>query len=42
VKTVFGKISKQSHGILTTIDDDLEFENSQDAVAQLSLLYGDD
>lgn len=42
VKTVFGKISKQSPGILTTIDDDLEFENSQDAVAQLSLLYGDD
>jgi hypothetical protein len=27
---------------LTTIDDDLEFEDSQDAVAQLSLLYGDD
>jgi hypothetical protein len=42
VKTVFGKISKQSPGILTTIDDDLEFEDSQDAVAQLSLLYGDD
>jgi len=42
VKTVFGKISKQSPGILTTIDDDLEFENSQDTVAQLSLLYGDD
>jgi thymidylate kinase len=42
VKPIYQRLSKQSPSILRTIEDDLEVESSQEAVSQLTELFGDD